>query len=148
MLCLVGLADHCRRGRRQVMLVGGGRVVLERLVVRDVVRYRGAGNVLVARVADGLAGGRGAGGRKATLEPAPADALVVEQIAHVPPAHQHLRAGGWGAVIQYRAWVADDGAVRDVAWHGGGGGAMGLAGNEIERARRRGTELCVEGVVA
>src|SRR5258708_13635184 len=98
------------------MLVDGGRVVLERLVVRDVVRYRRAGNVLVARVADGLAGGRGAGGRKATLEPAPAHALVVEQIAHVPPAHHHLRAGGPGAAIPYRAWAADDGSLRAFSW--------------------------------
>jgi hypothetical protein len=42
---LIGLADHGRGAGRQVFRVGGGLVVLERLVVRDVV-----GNLIVVNV--------------------------------------------------------------------------------------------------
>src|SRR5918911_3696482 len=44
---LIGLADHGRRTGRQVFRVGGGLVVLERLVVRDVVGNLNVVNVLV-----------------------------------------------------------------------------------------------------
>jgi hypothetical protein len=44
---LIALADHGRRAGRQVFRVGGGPVVLERLVVRDVVGNLIAANVLV-----------------------------------------------------------------------------------------------------
>src|SRR6201996_2163283 len=59
---LVRVADLRQRTRRQVVRVRGGRVVLERVVVRHVVLHRDTRDVGVAGTADGqAAGGRGRG---------------------------------------------------------------------------------------
>src|SRR6185437_12379990 len=109
---LVGAADGGFRGRRQVLGVGGGLVVLERVVVRGVVGHRGATDVLVRRAADRVPGAVGRGGREPALEPAPGDMPRVEQVADVAPGHHADRAGGRvagvRAVVVGRVQVAVD----------------------------------------
>ena len=55
---LVGVADLGERARRQVSRVRGRRIVLERVVVRDVVLHLYAADVLVLLAADRQAVGR------------------------------------------------------------------------------------------
>src|SRR4029077_19589236 len=80
-------------GRRGVVRVGRGLVVLERVVVRAVVGHGPAADVGVAGAAHRRATRGGAGGGEATLEPAPGDALGVEQVTDVLPAHGDGRVG-------------------------------------------------------
>src|SRR5207302_9970060 len=79
----VGVTDSGLGGPGHVC--GGGRrlVVLERVVVRRVVRDRVAADVLVRVAADREAGRVGPGRIEAALEPAPADVPGVEQVADV-----------------------------------------------------------------
>src|SRR5450759_4855810 len=77
-----GVADLGYRCGRGVLQVRGARVVLERLVVRDVVLAAHAADVVVSSKAVG----------EAALEPAPRGALGVEQVTYVLV----LRVGGGG----------------------------------------------------
>src|ERR1035438_8888755 len=90
---LVGVADGGLRRRRQVLGVGRGLEVLERVVVRRVVGGGVTADVGVRSAADRVAGAVGAGGREPALEPAPADAPGVEQVADVLAGHDADRAG-------------------------------------------------------
>ncbi len=145
----------------QVLGVGRGLVVLEGLVVRVVVGLRRAHDVGVGGPADGLAV-LVAGRLEAALEPTPADALVVQQVADVPAGHHQLVVLGVGAVVEARVGVVDDGAdavgVRGGDHVGVGGllaglrvdrvAAVGLAGDQVERARGGGAVGAAEEVVA
>ncbi len=151
MIGLVVMPDHRHGGRRQVVRVGRGLVILEGLVVRDVVRPGPA--VEAARVAvcaGGPAVGRAMGRVEAALEPAPSHALAAEQLSYVGP--RHADGGRGGAVVELGVGVLDHGAghrqplsrIRQV----GRLGALRPAGDEVERAGRRRAEDGVEVVVA
>src|SRR5215470_8328966 len=98
-------------GRRNVVRVGRGLVVLERVVVRAVVGDGHAADVGVAGAAHRRAARGGAGGGEAALEPAPGDALGVEQVTDVAPAHLDRGVGVVGAAVVERVGVAVDGAT-------------------------------------
>src|SRR5260370_42232470 len=102
-----------------MMRIEGGGVVLERLVMRNVVSHRRAGDVHV-----GAATNRGPvrtplGWSEAPLEPSPGDRVIVQEIAHVSPPHRN-RAEGWiDAVIVSRTRISNDRVVdhvRDGDW--------------------------------
>ena len=160
----VGLANHFIARRRQVVRISSGCIVLERLVVRVVIRLilasqRGVGS---AAAGTGIIGSF-VSRAEAALEPAPGDVLVVELVADVLGVHCGDLVGACGGVIRAvvvkRVWVADDGsglAVLGNASEGvvlarfnlllltGGGvmhGAAGHgAGNQVQRARGRRAE--------
>src|SRR6266849_10069948 len=85
MIRLVGLSDHVDRSWRQVMRIGRLRVILKRLVVWNIVERREPSHGAVIGSADRRAIRVPSGRAKATLEPSPGDALLVEQIADVSP---------------------------------------------------------------
>ena len=93
------------------------------------------------------------GRSKSALEPAPRHALGVQEIADVRAAHEDgAGAGGaalvGAAIVEIGIGVADIRAIDDVAVAEQGlRGAVRLARNEVERARRRGAEGRAEGVV-
>ncbi len=100
--------DLGQAGRGQVVRVGGGGVVLERVVVRVVVRDGDPADVGVATAADR---GAVAGPRcrcEPALEPAPGDAAGVEQVADVLPAHLDRGVGVVGTAVVVRVRVAVD----------------------------------------
>src|SRR6185312_1394844 len=159
---LVGVADLRRGGRREVVRVRGGRVVLERDVVRRVVRHRGAADVLVRATAD-RATAVGRGRREAALEPAPGDMLCVQQVTDVLAAHHAERAGGGVAAVragvEVRVDVTVHRAVADGArrgrlvrvgrpGRGAGGCAGGVTGHHVECTRGGRAEGGVPVVVA
>ena len=140
------VADRGHAAGAQVVRVRGARVVLEGLVVRDVVGRR------VRAVGDGLVGlsraARGAVGVRdrqieAALEPSPADALGVEQVADVLARHRRLVRGGRADVAD-RIGVADDreapvsvgdGVARRQGRVVGRRQTVGLPGDEVDGAR-------------
>ena len=157
-------ADDVGRTRTHVLEVGRREVILERLVVRDVV---GALDVDERRGGDTAAAGRAVGilgGQvEATFEEAPADVLGVEQVADVLARHQRGRVLRVRADVAGRVEVADHrpvavavgndaaaviGAVLLQRIAVGQDHAVGLAGDEIDGARRRGAEGGRIGVVA
>ncbi len=170
MVGLVLVADRGDRGRRQVVRVRGRARVLERLVVRNVVGLRverfvtalsGAAQrdaYVVSGAADGLAI-LGLGRPETPLEEAPGDVLVVEQVADVLAGELDLVTGR--AVIAEGLRVADNGALivarvlehcrlrerlatrHELLCH-----TMGLAGDQVQRARCGRSEGGVVGVVA
>src|SRR5215470_17138598 len=103
--------DLGHAGRRGVVRVGRGLVVLERVVVRAVVGNGHPADVGVAGAAHRRAARGGAGGGEAALEPAPGDALGVEQVTDVAPAHLDRGVGVVGAAVVERVGVAVDGAT-------------------------------------
>ena len=163
---LIGAPDPGFRGRRQVLRVRGGLVVLERVVVRHVVRHLGTADVLVLRAADRVAGAVRPGRREPALEPAPGDVLRVEQVTDVLPGHHADRRGGRvagvRAVVVRRVQVAVDGAQAlavqradrtRVGGHRAGGrvdrvAVAVTAGGHVERAGRGRPEVRVVVVVA
>ena len=145
------------RGRRVVVRIRRRGVVLERLVVLDVVGLHRARDVRVLGVADRPA----ALERRrleAALEPSPRHPVGVHQIADVAPGQRRGDAAGSPVAVQRRARVralieqrlgiADQRAVGDVA---AGSAvrhrAVGVAADQVDRARRRGPELRVVRVV-
>src|SRR5260221_12730438 len=133
-----------------MMRIEGRSVVLERLVMRNVVSHRCAGDVHV-----GAAANRGPvrtprGWSEASLEPPPGDPVVVQEIAHVATPHLN-RAVGWiDAVVVSRTRISNDRVVDNVpdgdrlANHASG---MGLPSDQIERSRCRRTKDRIVGVV-
>src|SRR5215813_7328448 len=67
-VCRTVVADLVHRRWRRVRWIGGLREVLERLVVRDVIRDRGSADVPVCGAAHGAAVSVRSGGAEATLE--------------------------------------------------------------------------------
>jgi len=108
---------------------------------------------------------RRCGRAEATLEPAPGDVLRVEQVADVPAGHAQRGAVGGGAAGIRAAVIEIAIEVTDVGDHGRAGlitgregraaraaaeeqhPAVGLAGDQVERARRRRAVGGVEVVV-
>src|SRR5216683_2226836 len=78
--------------------VRGRLIVLEWLVVWDIIGHRRAANIRVSRGAYHPTCGRT--GYEATLEPAPANALRVEQVADVLTRHRNSPALGGTGVIR------------------------------------------------
>src|SRR5262249_49810582 len=132
-----GVADQCIGSRRQVVGVGRRRVILEGLMVWYVILLRFA-------IASGMGHGAIA---KAALEEAPGDAFLVKEIADVL-ARQGYRLAS-RAFVKSRLGIADHGVARQVA----AGipiyrrSAVGLAGDQIQRAWCGWPERGVEGVV-
>src|SRR5579859_5893645 len=93
----------------------GLRKILERLMVRDVIRHRSTADILMGGAAHRLTVRIYSSWTEATLEPTPADVFRVQQIADVGPGHGD-RAGTLPALIQCRPRVADDAAVAHAAW--------------------------------
>src|ERR1700757_1467723 len=123
MVGLVTTADLLDRARWQMMRVGGGRVVLERLVVRDVVgfgaEWQRAGlsgpahrfTDVVRRAALRRAVGPAGGGLETTLEVAPRDALRVEQITDVLVVGAELHLVARRAVVAEGLGIVDEGSL-------------------------------------
>ncbi len=151
---LVGVADLGERARREVGRVRGRRVVLERVVVRNVVGGRGAADVRVRGAADRQGVGRarcvgGAGGREAALEPAPGDVRVVQQVADVLAGHRGQGAVGGvvavGAVVVVRVLVAVQRAKAGGRVHvhdGAGGRLRARVGRRPRRERAPSPRWC------
>ena len=97
------------RARAHVLRVRRRRVVLERLVVRDVVRRCAAPGRRLRRAAVAAGGAvRVRGGEvEATVEPAPGDLLPVEQVADVL-ADEQVLVSGRRARVAVRIGVADE----------------------------------------
>src|SRR5207245_4576329 len=93
MIGLIGFAYVRHGSRRKMMRIGRRCVVLKGLMVRHVVVRRRSGDVGVPGGAVG----------KATLEPAPGDALVIEQVAHVLARHGDGVVQSGDAVVESRA---------------------------------------------
>src|SRR5579872_2004669 len=91
MVSLIGIgSDRRRRSWRQVVGIGGGLVVLERFVVSAIVSGR-AGAICTAGSAHCLSSGY-CSRTKTTLEPAPRDSRIAQQISDVLPLHRDSRA--------------------------------------------------------
>src|SRR5580698_2853544 len=150
-----GVSDFIDRSRTRVSRVRGGSVILKRLVVRNVVSLGDGGD---ARGGGALAlrGAVGVHRREieSSLEEAPADARVVQQVADVLAAHAEFFAGRSGADVTDRIGVADHGRVAVAAIDDRAGAvfvvahAVGLAGDQVQRAVGGGTEVRVIRVVA
>ena len=108
MIGLVGFAYIRNGSGRKVMRIGRRCVVLKGLMVRHVVVRRRSREVAVSGGAVG----------KATLEPTPGDALVIEQVAHVLARHGDGVVRSGDAVVESRARVGDHGSAGDLP--GGG----------------------------
>src|SRR5215472_11957272 len=74
------------------------------------------------------------------LEPSPADALVVEQIADIPSGQGGCLARR--ALVKCRLGIANHRTARQIAAgvSADAGGAVGLPGNQVQRARRGGSK--------
>src|SRR5712664_3588514 len=105
-----------------MVLIGSLRVILERLVVRNIVTHGRreivSGKPGVMRAADCSAVRIYARRRESALEPAPGDALGVQQIAYVFPNYgdhgRGLQLGvGQHAIVEARARIAYDRAGRE-----------------------------------
>ncbi len=149
------LADRADPARPRVRRIRRRGVVLERLVVRNVVGLLHAGHRRGGRA---LAAGRAVRvdgvQREAAGEEAPADVLRVEQVADVLAAEGDLVVGRARTDVADRIGVADQGqaAVAVVGLVAGaverGDHAVGLARDQVDRARRRRAERGVVRVVA
>ena len=150
----IGVADIVRRGRTLVGRVGGGGVVLEPGVVRDVVGLAATQHVRI-----GAAGAAGAavlvhrGEVEAAHETAPADMSRIEQVADVLRGHPY-RFARIGADVVGRIGIAGHGiAALAIGRHAAGGDTGrddrtgGRAGDDMQRARRRRTVGVGVGVV-
>src|SRR5579859_738857 len=133
--------------RCQVGRICGLRKVLERFMVRDVIRYGRTGHVRMSSAAYRLTARVYSSWTETTLEPAPADVFRVEQIADVRAGHGDC-AGTLPALIQRRARVADDAAVADAASQRDWRRAVRLARDQIQGTRSRRPKRVAEGVVA
>ena len=135
--------------------VRGRCVVLERLMVRNVVRLLDVGHL---RCGAALAARRTIGIRhgeiEAALEESPGHAGRGEQIAHVLAAELNQFAGRGGTHVAHRVGIADQRQPAIAVADGRAAGihigrdAIGLARNKIDGARRRRPEIGVVGVVA
>ena len=109
-LGLVRLADHGGGAGRQMPGIGGLRIILEGLVMGDVVGDGLARDVDRFVAADRLAV-LAAGRAESALEPAPGDALVVQQIADVASGQCDEAPLGIGAVVEQGIGIGDHGPL-------------------------------------
>ena len=110
-----GVANLVHRRRGRVGRIRRLRVILERLVMRNVVGDLGPTDVHVCCAAHGFAVRVGSGCAEAALEPTPAHAFGVQQVTYVIARHRH-RAAALEAFVKCGSWIAGDRAVVDRAW--------------------------------
>ena len=157
-------ADGIDRGRALVVEIGRRLVILEGLVMRDIVvdldaRHRSSGRTGTARRAVGILRRQ----VEAALEEAPGDAGFVHQVADIAALHQPGRIFRARTDIAGRVEVGNHRPVAVSVRHDTAAvigavllqlvarrqfHAVGLAGDEVDRAGRRGTEIGREGIVA
>src|SRR5258706_8673520 len=134
-------------------LTCGALIKLEGLVMRNVIRDRSSGYVLVGCSAERSAVRVSRTWLKASLKPPPSDASRVQEIADVLARHCDLGAalrsaiveGSGGSGIPDERTACTDQAGCRARDHRG---AMRLAGDKVQSSRRRGAEGRGEAVVA
>src|SRR5215472_458199 len=134
-----------------MVLVRRRGIILEGLVVRAVVGDRGAAEVRALRSANRrILPVPGLGRFEAALEPSPGDGLRIQQVADVFAQHRDL--GRAAAIIVVRIGISDyaggDHAARQITDSVRGVIRGGIAGNQVDRPRRRRPVHRVVGVVA
>ena len=171
MVSPVRLTDHVIARRREVVGIRRRCIVLERLVVRVVVRLRITGQRGVRRAAASTGGIGGLFSRtETTLEPAPRDVLFVELVADVLGVHRGdlvgASGGTVGAVVVQRIWVSHHGGGLSVFRNTGQSVVLAIfdgllltrgrvmhrgtsngSCNKVQRARRRWTENSGERII-
>src|SRR6266567_1679751 len=136
-----------------MVLACRARIKLEGLMVRNVIRDRSPGYVLVIRGADRGAVRVSRTWPKPSLKPSPRHALRVQEIADILARHRDLRTGLGSAIVESsgRSGIPDERTARTnqagcrTRDHRG---AMRLAGDKVQSARRRGTEGRGKAVIA
>src|SRR5712692_5754180 len=123
------MADHFDRAGRHVVRVVGGLIELERFSRRRVIPRGKPSDAHM--LCSAIHGAVSVSGAEAATEPAPSDAIVVQEVADVPTGlHENYwpRAAG----IATRRAIPNEGSLHDHVWDVADVHAMGLARDEVD----------------